>query len=246
MHNPYYSDNKLIKIIKENQKAALAAFILIFCIIAVGIENHNSKKINYDKNVTQAWNSYNNGLAVLQKKYISFEDSQNAKRELYTFSEDYKAHLKKNGESVLLSIINEEKYKDATTLYLYAQAIHYFRDLSLTKLESCQLALDSLDSIPTGYSGLLAQEILSFKQEVKSELDKNKKLLANITKAEELEKNSAISIGDPDLKVIKIYGEPTSKNKIITENKQYEQWVYPNNFYIYIENGTVTSWQLTE
>lgn len=56
-------------------------------------------------------------------------------------------------------------------------------------------------------------------------------------------KESRIYIGMIDREVLASWGPPQNVNRTVGRWGTHEQWVYPENTYVYIENGKVTSWQ---
>jgi hypothetical protein len=43
--------------------------------------------------------------------------------------------------------------------------------------------------------------------------------------------------------VLLIWGEPTEKHDTVTASGTSEQWVYPGDNYLYLDNGILTSYQ---
>jgi len=56
-------------------------------------------------------------------------------------------------------------------------------------------------------------------------------------------KEGRIYIGMADRDVVASWGPPQKVNRTVGKWGIHEQWVYPDNTYVYIENAKVTSWQ---
>jgi hypothetical protein len=52
-----------------------------------------------------------------------------------------------------------------------------------------------------------------------------------------------IYVGMPAEAAVVSYGTPKYKNFTTTQHGQHEQWVYNDDWYVYVENGAVTAWQ---
>lgn len=184
---------------------------------------------------------YDEALSILRKKYVDYEDAEKARHLLYVFSS-----RQTEKDSDKKRILNDNKYKDALVLYYYASAISNFNNLKMDKQVSCHSALSELSEIPPDYNGILADKINNFKNEVKTAKAENLKLRNASDEIDKIEQKTNIHLGDPGFKVLQILGEPIRKNKTTTQNGTREQWVYGNGTYIYLENGSVTSWQTSE
>jgi hypothetical protein len=57
------------------------------------------------------------------------------------------------------------------------------------------------------------------------------------------ENEGKISIGMTADEVLERWGKPLDINKTITEHRVSEQWVYPNNQFLYFDDGVLTSIQ---
>ncbi|MCQ5364148.1 DUF2845 domain-containing protein [Anoxybacillus salavatliensis] len=85
---------------------------------------------------------------------------------------------------------------------------------------------------------------LDIEKEVNELLEWAKSKYRYISKAEIQKENAGkISIGMTEEEVLERWGKPLDINKTITQNGISEQWVYPNNQYLYFEDGVLTSIQ---
>lgn len=67
-----------------------------------------------------------------------------------------------------------------------------------------------------------------------------------LTNAEwELVDRHTINIGMTEVALLCSLG-PTEVNETVTSNVEHKQYVYPNRVYVYVVNGRITSYQLTE
>ena len=133
----------------------------------------------------------------------------------------------------------KDKFKDANIIYYYVMAEETKGELKLYKERAYQLAKDLyLDRIPGDYNGQFADKIKDLKKDVKETLEMYAKNRQSNT---EYRKNH-VYVGDSDIKVSQIFGEPLRKNRTVVGNTVSEQWVYSNK-YIYITNGIVTGFQ---
>jgi len=56
-------------------------------------------------------------------------------------------------------------------------------------------------------------------------------------------REARITIGMTSDQVLLIWGEPTEKHDTVTASGTSEQWVYPGDNYLYLDNGILTSYQ---
>ncbi len=120
----------------------------------------------------------------------------------------------------------QAKYKEMTTREpllkdRYAEATYY------AKL------------IPDNYNGALKERILSYKKYI---IQKNKDAIAEFNRMAD-EVGVTLTIGDPEQAVVEAYGHPIRINTTETANGTTKQYVYPDNNYVYVTNGTVTAIQ---
>lgn len=75
-------------------------------------------------------------------------------------------------------------------------------------------------------------------QKISEQEEKQKKLEADRA----AERASKLYIGDPEVKIRDIYGEPDRVHRTVTAGHEFVQYVY-GDFYVYTEDGVVTSFQ---
>ena len=206
-------------------KAKKKGIIIILVIISalayhISTVREEQAVLAKQKEIEQTAKDYNDGLWYIEKE--NFED---AKKSLYRFYDG-----KYNGE---------EEYKDAQILAMYATARYDEWAPNTPYRLQYSMANDELKKIPNDYSGQYCKDIQNFKKKIRDRLD----TYAQTDKDEVKERASKIYVGDSDVKVTQIFGEPQRKNKTTTGNTVREQWVYGNGNYVYIENGVVTGWQ---
>jgi len=56
-------------------------------------------------------------------------------------------------------------------------------------------------------------------------------------------KRRAVTLGMNKTEVYASMGHPTKSNRTVTQNGVSEQWVYPNDIYVYLEDDIVTAFQ---
>ena len=234
--------------LKAHKKNIIITALAILCGITfmsfVNYLKESAKErhiIEIQKFTVSTEKNYNLALGILQKDYIDFKDAEKACTLLKPFSP-----LGGGGDSDKLAILESDKYRHASALYHYAKAIVDFDNLKLDKQVSCDLALEGLRKIPSDYNGILADKINNFRNEVKKSKAENLRLRNALDELDKIEQETKVHIGDTGFKVLNIMGEPIRKNTTTTARGTREQWVYGNGTYIYLENGSVTSWQTSE
>jgi len=206
---------------KSKKLFALGAMVLVlFMICWIGYASQQKQKEKVQKEILQTRQDYDQGL-----QYLKNSDFQKAASSLSRFSKG--------------NFFNEAgEYNDAKSLYFYASARYIEYMPGINYRVAYDMASQQLDQIPDNYNGQFAKDIKSFKERVNDRLETYKK-----TDADRVQENqNKINVGDSDVKVTQIFGEPKKKNRTVVGNKVTEQWVYSKN-YIYIENGRVTGWQ---
>lgn len=221
-----------------------SAFIVLLSLILSSCTMQNSntslKSIPFGPETKR---NYKEAITILEEDYIGYNDAVKVEKMLYRFSDEYKRNA---GEE---EVLNKEDFKDARYLYYYAKAFSSFTDPKSNNRSSCEYSLPNINKIPTDYNGKFSDKITELRKKI---LAKNETVQKNIEeemqkyKAAQKERESKIYLGDPGFKVLQILGEPIRKNKTTTQNGIREQWVYGNGTYIYLENGSVTSWQTSE
>lgn len=129
-------------------------------------------------------------------------------------------------------------FKDAQILAIFATAKEWENAPYINYRTAYDFASSELKKIPKDYNGQFAVEINIFRDKVQGRLDN----YASADKEARKEKDSHIYVGDSEYKVLEVMGEPRKKNRTAVGNTVREQWVY-NGKYIYIQDGTVVSWQ---
>lgn len=183
------------------------------------------------ENVLAIEQSYSKSIDLLKK-----HDYEKAERELKIFgdrSEQAKLKMSKPDEYL------NEKYPDGKVLYYYAFAENMKNTPILSRESAYRGAESSLNKIPDDYDGQFAKEIQNLKRDVRATLTD----YDNVHKNEKKYQDSHVYVGDSDIKVIQVLGNPIKKNRTVTGQRTVEQWVYSNGNYIYIENGRVTAFQ---
>lgn len=185
-------------------------------------------------------------------QYSQEQEAQRIKKEMQQVEADYQKGIQEIEEckydkaQITLSRFSkgnydgDERYWDARILYAYAHANIMKDDLKLYKEQAYRLAQDLyLKSIPDTYNGHFAKRIQNLKKDVAETLAGYEEGHKYAQKYKE----EHIYVGDSDVKVLEVLGEPERKNRTTTGNTTREQWVYGNGQYIYIENGSVTAFQ---
>lgn len=208
----------------NNNKKLIFEIIGVICVIFLvcWYQQYSEEQANIKKQreIEFIAASYDNGVQYIKKE--NFKDAKD------------KLHFFKDG-----SYNNDEKYKDAQVLSIYAEAKYDEYMPGANYRQQYQLAKDELDKIPNNYDGSFATDIKTFKQKVIHRLE----TYAQSDKDAVKERTNKIYTGDSDAKVIQLWGEPKRKNRTVVGNVVREQWIYGDNNYIYIENGVVTGWQ---
>ena len=222
----------------------LLSFILVIALFLL-IFSFNS---NYNTFTSRVFNTetsrlYKEAISIMEDDYLGYNNILKVTKNLYRFSDEYE---RKRGDELVLDI---GKYKDARSLYYYAKAFESFTNTKNDNRTSCELAMSNLNKIPIDYNGKFSDKIAKFREKVLAENEVvQKNIKEDHQKYEEEQKlrDSKIYIGDTGFKVLNIMGEPIRKNITTTAHGTREQWVYGSGTYIYLENGTVTSWQTSE
>lgn len=153
-----------------------------------------------------------------------------------------------------VSCIKDGKYNDATVALVMkkdsdktASVLYNYANAKEEEISDISMNHHYLQKIPDSYKGELADEIKTYKVAMQSKYDEYKKneniKNAAIKKANDEERAKHLYIGDPENKIVKIYGKPNRINKTVIGNDyESKQYCY-NNMYIYTENGFVTAYQ---
>lgn len=167
-------------------------------------------------------------------------------------------------EAYLKAIEIDPEYLDANynyAVYYYNKAADLFSEARNMDLQTYRKEGKALEEEAIGYlkkarpyfekSLEIAPEelaIIETLQTLYTQLGENDKAEEMMNRADSIKNgsNSGVSIGMSEDEVISILGEPTKKNNTTTENSKRTQWIYPNDLYIYIENGKVTAVQDSE
>lgn len=209
---------------KQNKIFLLAFVIVVILILYFGrasdIKAQKQAELNNQHEIEQIAKDYNDGLWYLENR--NFKDAE------------IKLNRFKDGK-----YNNDEKYKDAQILSIYATARYDEHRPDVYYRMQYQMANDELSKIPDDYNGQFVKDIKRYKQDVKDRLE----VYAQTDKEHAKERETHIFVGDPYVKVTQLWGEPIRKNRTVVGNTVREQWVYGNGNYIYIENGLVTGWQ---
>ncbi len=159
-----------------------------------------------------------------------------------------------NSATMLMDPLQKENYKDSTALYNYASAQKYYAEDFMGTgvieriLEHLEPVQASLNKIDVNYSGLFAQDIVSFKAEIEG---KRQKLQAKLDTSHEayVEANKItpgsrklrIGMGQADAEIS--MGKPYKINRTVGSYGTHEQWCYNGGVYLYFDDGVLTSWQ---
>ena len=153
-----------------------------------------------------------------------------------------------------LETLQKDNYKDSAALYNYAMARKYYEEefMGTGIIERIQEHLkpvqSSLNKIDVNYSGLLAQDIASFRTEIEN---KQQKLQADLDASHKayVEENKItpgcrkVRIGMTQDEATISMGKPYDINRTVGSYGTHEQWCYKGGIYLYFKNGVLTSWQ---
>jgi hypothetical protein len=212
----------------SNTRNAKRKILITIGVVIVGLllafysseQDKKQAEMKKQQEIVQTAKDYNDGLWDLEKG--NFEG---AKSRLYHFYDG-----KYN---------NDEKYKDAQVLAIYALARYKEYEPGIQYRLQYEFALNEVNKIPANYNGNFSSDINSFRKKVQDRVAIYKRTVEDQMK----ERETKVYIGDSDYKVLKILGEPLRKNRTVTANEVREQWVYDVGKYVVIENGRVTSFQ---
>lgn len=131
-------------------------------------------------------------------------------------------------------------YKDGSVLY-------YYVDAKLDEKEGNFFLANYTckEYIPDYYYGEMADEILTFKNEIaiKSEQQLEEESIKATEKKKEDLAAHRIWIGMSKEEAEISQGKPNDINRSVGSWGTHEQWCYPGGVYLYFENGRLTSWQ---
>lgn len=209
---------------KTRKKGLIIIFLAIIASIClaqhISTVREEQAIVAKQKEIEQTAKDYNDGLWYIEKG--NFEDARIRLNRFY------------NGK-----YNSDEKYKDAQMLAIYSTARYDEWAPNVPYRIQYSMANDEISKIPDDYTGQYYKDIQNFKKKVRDRLD----TYAQTDKDKAKERASNVYVGDSDVKVTQIFGEPQKKNITTTGNTVHEQWVYSGGKYIYIENGVVTGWQ---
>ena len=258
---------KYTKSKKEYSKVKLlfmALGIVALLLIIATIQYHNkneavASETDYQKGIElkkeEKWEEAASIFNVLQAK--GYRDSGIQYKEIQNILSYQKGIQlikdKKWGEAATeLVLLQQENYKDSKPLYSYVSAQQqYLADFrgtgiienNIAHLEPVQYRLSE---IRTDYSGLFAQDIKNFRNDIEKQqqslqasLVESKKAMENVST-----KSQGVRIGMIQQEVLNSsWGKPKSVNKTTTPYGVHEQWVYGGNNYLYFEDGILTTIQ---
>ena len=153
-----------------------------------------------------------------------------------------------------VAYIKNGKYHDAGVALVMkidsdktANALYNYANAKEEEVSDISMNHHYLKNIPDSYNGELSGEIKSYKIAMQSKYDQYaeaKKIKdAAIKKANDEERAAHLYIGDPEEKIIKIYGRPNKVNKTVIGNNYVSKQYCYDNMYIYTENGFITAYQ---
>ena len=185
-------------------------------------------KIKEERNIIDAYRAYIQAL-----KSAEMEDDENACNDAKSAILKIEKQAIKEFKKELKDYIQEKSYSDGYSYVLkYSEIIEYTSDEEVRK-----------------NSNLLKNKYNEQKriEEEKEEAEKAAKEAEDAAKEKRRKKQEGVRIGMSKQDVLdSSWGKPTKINKSVYSWGTSEQWVYPNNNYLYFENGKLTSIQTNE
>lgn len=185
-------------------------------------------KIKEERNIIDAYRAYIQAL-----ESVKIENDENAYNEVKSKILKIEKQAIKEFKKELKDYIQEKNYSDGYSYVLkYSEIIEYTSDEEVKK---------SSNSLKSKYNEQKRIE------EEKEETEKAAKEAEDAAKEKRRKKQEGVRIGMSKQDVLdSSWGKPTKINKSVYSWGTSEQWVYPNNNYLYFENGKLTSIQTNE
>ncbi len=130
---------------------------------------------------------------------------------------------------------------------IYDKSKEDAKEFLIDKINSSEIDNNISYSLVKGYIDIVKdEELIKLYNEwnEKNETLKKEKQAIEKQKEKERKKQEGVRIGMSKQDVLdSMWGEPIKINNTVTRYGTHEQWVYPNNNYLYFENGKLTSIQ---
>jgi len=162
------------------------------------------------------------------------EEKNKAKIELN--NNVFELYKNKNYKQIALLMLHaQENNEQCNCLYNFASAMEE------KQKGNHDMMIYYLSNIPFNYKGILEKEINFNMNKYKAEINDSKRIKRHI-EIEDKKLDPKIGMTKEEIRNSK-WGNPIEINKTTTKYGTSEQWVYPNNKYIYFEDGEVTAIQ---
>ncbi|OPY59456.1 MAG: hypothetical protein A4E55_00226 [Pelotomaculum sp. PtaU1.Bin035] len=252
------SDNKK-KQPKLNKLIFISVGIIVLLTIIISIQNHNKNEAEYQKGIelksNENWEESAKIFLDLKNKGYRDSNIHYAEiKQILSYQKSIQLIKDKKWKEAATELVSlqQENYKDSKVLYSYVSAEQqYLADFLGTAIIENNIAhlkpvQTKLNEISTDYSGLFAQDINNFRNDIEKQLQSLQTRLAESKKKTESvsSKTQGVRIGMTQQEVLNSsWGKPKSVNKTTTQYGIHEQWVYGNNNYLYFEDGILTTIQ---